>query len=508
MSPSSHPPFSRSRSGGAPSTAGKQFALHPHERVLAGLVIALLVFLPWYLGGMIRWAQYAALALAALAFVVALLPRRYTEQHHAGGELTLHPFPRLLRFPLFWIGGIYFILILIQIANPAWSFRQADNIWWMEQIPHIPWLPHGTEGTPVRWMNGWRTLAIQGGAWLMVCALWVGITRRKTAKLILTAAALNGLFVAFVVIMQRLTETKKLLWFWDSPFTYFAAGFIYKNHAGEFLCLVVALCLGLAWWHMRQAEKELKKSHPGMVWALCALLVLVGQMFTYARAATAVSVVFFVVVALAYAVRLMFQSRGGTPRLVTAVTALFGAGLMTVAITQMETDTVWKKYESLFNEEHTYSVTNRQLATRATYDMARDRLVFGHGAGSFRFLFPLYQQHYPEIFVGDRWDSKNKKMMKDRRLYWEYAHNDYVQLLAEVGVVGATLALAALVCLLIAAWQVNLATQFGLLIMMGGPALVAATAAVDFPFHNPAVLFTTVAVLTLVLRWAQVARRA
>ncbi len=503
----SHRPRHAIGSPAAFRPSAKQYALHPLEKALLGTAIALLIFLPWALGGMRPWAQQIAFGLAALAFVLSLIPRTYDDRYHAGGNLRLHMWPKLLRFPVLWLGAAYMILIVIQLLNPAWTYRSSSAGWWLEGKDYIEWLPHGIEGTPFAKMNGWRTLLIQGGAWLLVCALWVGITRRRTARIIATVIALNGLAVALVVILQRLTGAKKLLWLWDAPANYFAAGFVYKNHAGEFLCLILALCAGLAWWRARQAERHLEKSDPGMVWALCGLLVLVGQMFTFARAATALGAAFLVIFLLATGVRTFFRSRGGTPPIVTAATALLGIGLLAVALTQMNTDAVVKKFEKLLKEDQASSVGMRQSATRATMEMADDGLLLGHGAGGFRYIFPQYQQYHPEIWMSQRWDGKKKEFVPHRRLYWEYAHNDYAQFLAEMGLIGATLAGLGLVAILIAAWQVNLASQFGLLLMLGGPALVAATAAVDFPIHNPAILFTAAAVCAVTLRWAQLSRR-
>ena len=486
----------------------KQYVLHPLERTLAGLVITLLIYLPWALGGMKLWAQWIALALASLAFVVSLVPRTYDDRYHAGGNMRLYMWPKLLHFPIFWLGLIYFALIVCQILNPAWSYRSSSAGWWLEGIDYITWLPHGIEGTPFAKMNGWRTLLIHSAAWLMICAIWVGITRRKSAKFITTVIALNGLAIAVIVILQRLTGAKKLLWIWDAPSIYFSATFIYKNHAGEFLCLILALCLGLAWWHTRQAERHLEKSNPGMVWALCGLLVLVGLMFTFARAASAIGAAYLLVVLLAYGVRLFFRSRGGTPPLVTALSTVFALGLFVVVVTQMNTALVVNKFERLLKEDQTYSVGLRQLATTATLDMAKDSMVFGHGIGEYRFLFPLYQQNYQEIWMSRRWDGTQGKFVPHGRIFWEYAHNDHAQLLAEMGLIGATLAGLALVFVFICGWQVNLFSQFGLLLILGGLAMVLATAAVDFPLHNPAVLFTTGAVGALTLRWAQLSRRS
>lgn len=476
--------------------AAKQYALHPLEKALMLTVIAVLVYLPWALGGMRPGAQLVAGALAALAFVLSLVPRTYDDRYHAGGNLRLHMWPKLRRFPIFWLGLVYFAVILTQIFNPAWVLRTATIGWWLEPQEHITWLPHGVEGTPFSKMNGWRTLLIQGGAWLMVCALWVGITRRRTARLIATAVALNGLILAIVVILQRLTGTTKLLWLWDTPSTYFAASFFYKNHAGEFFCLILSLCAGLAWWHTDQAERHLAKSHPGMVWMVTVLLVVVAQMFTYARAATAMSITFLLIVILIAAVRFFFRDHGGTPPLVTALTLLLGVMLVVVALTQMNSVSVVKKFEMLFREDKIASVASRRTTTTATLEMAENSLMLGHGAGSFRYIFPQYQQHHPSIYKP--WG---------KMLYWEYAHNDYAQLLAEMGLIGAGLALFALLTIIASAWQTNLFSQFALLLMLGGPALVAATAVLDFPLHNPAVLFTTMGVCVVTLRWAQLGRR-
>jgi O-antigen ligase len=474
----------------------KQYALHPLEKTLAGIVITLLIFLPWALGGMTLWAQWIALGLATLAFIVSLIPRKYDDRYHAGGNMRLYMWPKLLRFPILWLGGIYFAVIFCQILNPAWAYRSSSVGWWLEGIDYTKWLPHGIEGTPFGVMNGWRTLMIQGAAWLLICPLWVGVIRRKTCRIILNVLAFNGLILALLIMLQRLVGNGKLLWVFDPQSTYFAGPFVYKNHAGEYLCLIVALCFGLAWCHTTRAERAMSKSHPGLVYPILALAVMAGQMLTYARAATAVTLAFMLVVTLCFVLKAFFQKRGGTPPLVTAITGLLSVGFLVTALLSLDTDEVWRRFQNLGTVDKSLSIGHRQLATQATLDMAGDSPYLGHGAGSFRFLFPRYQQHYPDIYREGT-----------RRLFWEYAHDDYAQFLAEMGLAGVALAALALLAVLIAAWQVNLFSQLGLLLMLGGPLLIAATAAVDFPLHNPAVLLTTLAVIALTLRWAQLSRR-
>lgn len=84
--------------------SAKQYAIHPLERALMGVVIALLIYLPWALGGMRPSAQFVAGGLAVAAFVLSLIPRTYDDRYHAGGNLRLYMWPKLRRFPVFWLG--------------------------------------------------------------------------------------------------------------------------------------------------------------------------------------------------------------------------------------------------------------------------------------------------------------------------------------------------------------------------------------------------------------------
>ena len=55
----------------------------------------------------------------------------------------------------------------------------------------------------------------------------------------------------------------------------------------------------------------------------------------------------------------------------------------------------YNKLKGTLSEIETY---DRTLSTLATWDMATDRLKFGWGAGSFRYIFPIYQSKYEQIW--------------------------------------------------------------------------------------------------------------
>lgn len=478
--------------------SAKQRALHPLERALLVVVSLLVVFQVWANGGMRLWGQEIAGGLAVLAFVLALLPRTYHDEFLHGKPLRLTMWRRLLKFPFFWVGIAYVTLVLLQVANPAWMFVQTEHGWFLQSIAYIDWLPHGIADTPAAMMNPGRALLIQGAVWLVVCALWVGISRRKSARILIYVLAANGVLEAIAILLQRLTNAKKMLWLFDPRASYFTGTFTYKNHGGEYLVLVIATLLALGWWHAAHAERRLRKSHPGFLFVFLAAVVGFALMVTYARAATALGGALLVITAAAYGLRQFFRRSGGTPRIVTIITALLGLGFLYLSVQSVNTDKVWIRFERLFKEDEFDSITTRQLTAKATFEMADDSLVSGHGVGGYRFLFPLYQQRYPEIWtktlnVGSRRVSY--------RYFFEHAHNDYAELTAEAGLIGAGLLIITVLLVAGAMRRYNVLTQPPLLILLAGPALLLVNAAFDFPGHNPAILTTAAVIAVTALRW-------
>src|SRR5258708_28936293 len=85
-------------------TKTKRPKIHATEKWVLWIVGAHLILLPWAFGGMRAWAQISSLALAAIGFAVALMPRNYTEEDTGSNSFRLIMWPKLVRFPLFWLG--------------------------------------------------------------------------------------------------------------------------------------------------------------------------------------------------------------------------------------------------------------------------------------------------------------------------------------------------------------------------------------------------------------------
>lgn len=108
----------------------KRLKIHPLEVALLWVVALHLIFLPWAIGGMRLWGQLISLGFAVVTFALALIPRHYTEEHTGANSFRLVMWPRLIRFPLCWIGLLLLGYIVLQGINPAWIYR-TDGINWL-----------------------------------------------------------------------------------------------------------------------------------------------------------------------------------------------------------------------------------------------------------------------------------------------------------------------------------------------------------------------------------------
>ena len=76
----------------------------------------------------------------------------------------------------------------------------------------------------------------------------------------------------------------------------------------------------------------------------------------------------------------------------------------------------WNEIEKRLNQsivlKDEINSSNRLLSTKATFNMAKDRIVFGWGAGSFRYIFPIYQQEFKDIWHKKKHVKKGGKVEK------------------------------------------------------------------------------------------------
>jgi O-antigen ligase len=135
----------------------------------------------------------------------------------------------------------------------------------------------------------------------------------------------------------------------------------------------------------------------------------------------------------------------------------------------------------------------RLLVDYRGLQMFGDRWLAGWGAGSFRYGFSKYQRREPEL-----------QKQGDLPVHWEHAHDDWLEFLIELGLVGAIpLAVIAAFWIRTAARR-RLWRKLAALPMLAGLVLVAIHGLVDFPLQNLAIAATAGAILSLLVRWGEI----
>ena len=471
-------------------TGNQRLPLHPGEKRLVGLIIAHLVFLPWALGTMQAWSQAVSFGLALVGFVMAVIPRYYSADFTGGPEFRMSPWPKLIRFPVFWIGLALLLYIGIQGINPAWRYEQNQTHWWLTRVPHWEWLPSGLD-TPFEKANAWRPWLVYASCWLLLCSIWVGLSRRLSVQYILMALALNGLALSFLAIAQRYAGNGKILWFVERPGTQFFATFVYKNHAGAYLALVVSIALSLAYWYYDRGMRRLQKSNPAGLFAFTGLIVALMVVFSFSRGATILMLGFLIFAGLFLLIIRRRQNAGTGNAVVVVTLALAFGGFLLIALKSFEISRAIRRFDDLVSRSDVeVSASSRALAREAAGDMLRVHWLKGAGAGSFRFLFPAYAGKYPGLTQGGKF-------------FWEHAHDDWLEIPIELGLIGSLLLLAGIgsVCLQLIRcnfWDNPLAS-----LLLLGCAMTLAHGWMDFVFQCPAILLTWAALPVGLARWLE-----
>lgn len=466
--------------------------LHPLEHALVVVASIQLCFLPWAFGARTPWAQLVSLGLSLLAFTLALWPRRYSGELAPDGEFTLHTWPRLLRFPPFWLGLLFVLYILISALNPAYERMSNGSVWFLKPLEHIDWLPSSLDA-PFARMNAWRILAIVSSVWLLGCSLWTAITRRAAVQTILTAVVINGVALALLAILQKVTGATKILWFISGAPGYFHATFYYKNHAAAYFNLTAVVTAGLMIWHHIRGLRHLERSSPSPVFAFAFIVIGACVFMSESRTGMILFATYLLVLVTTYLIWRARRQAGPTNPVLSWLAALAVLGFIATASYFLNLDKSIDQFRRLTKEDKQWSIEARIQARDATYELFRDQPLTGWGAGSFRHAFPIHQQNYPDILRGP-----------GRRTYfWDHAHNDYVQALAEFGVIGFAFPVLALLWMVAKLCRLGALGQPAFLLMLFGLGLPLAHSWVDFPLYNASILTTFAAITVLLVRWAE-----
>ncbi len=278
---------------------------------------------------------------------------------------------------------------------------------------------------------------------------------------------------ALLGVAQYLTGYRKILWYEKTRYLEDATGtYINHNHFAGLLVLALAPALGLA------AARLLGGKRSGVLYSGIAVLLLLGLLFSRSRMGIAAGLAAFLFFG-AYLWAKLPRRRGAPVMALIPLAALvYGAwiGLGPVA---------WRFAQTVERPD------DRLTIWKDSWRLVEQRPLFGWGAGTF-----------PAVYAAVRTEPSD--------LRWMEAHNDYLQLLCELGVVGVGLFFGPLFLLVgrlaRQAWRASGLQGRGKAALAASLAAILLHEMVDFHLYIPANAFW---ILTLAgMGYAQAIRRA
>ncbi len=370
---------------------------------------------------------------------------------------------------------LYIILILF-LALVA-----LQALLWRNELPAVSAnYPHTVERYSTR---VYLLLAASYAA--VVLATQMGFRSREGVKRLMIGILSLGFFEAVYGLVQYLGDYNYIWNYSKRAYLGLATGtLINRNHYA--LLLNIAICVGIGYVYyraqalMRDRKLSLRNvlSTPGYAklgWII-ALLVLMGVAVIFSMSRMGIVALFCSVGMMIFA----GTARIGRPGLklgIVLLVAILGLALY------VGVDPILMRYENISRERA--SENDRVGIWVEAWEMAQKNIVFGTGLGTFQWTYPAYETTDPDVPA-------------------KYAHNDYLQAVAEVGLVGLALILCGLALVLrtairnIRCAEDPLVSGIGLAVL-GAFTAVVLQEATDFGMYIPAValLFSVVVGLNL-----------
>ncbi|MFH0962418.1 MAG: O-antigen ligase family protein [Planctomycetota bacterium] len=454
-------------------------------KISRGCVLVLLACTPWAFGSVEPWAYLLlvlGVSVALIAWGLRLATRSEDRIARTGAgaflllllalvALQVFPLPRAVVRPLNPLatdGTDRAALISEAISKGAPPDQPAASA--AQRAYSLSVCPFSTR-------RSFLVLAACVAAFFLVSN---NVRRWAHMDALCTTVLVTGFLLAVFGLIQKLSGTGKLFWYRTPRFGGVIFGsFVNRNHFANYMTMAMGIALGYL------------LAHPigrtgGRVWSLKRGLVSLGER----RRSRLLLVAFAVIVmgasvcaslsragivtlfaSLGLVAALLGVARGARSPLAVAAVAL----LVVAAVTWLGWEPLMERFKAVGELTREPFADVRWLLWRDGLDIVRDAPVLGTGLGTFQHVFPIY------------------KTLPIREEFL-FAHNDYLQLLVEVGILGALVALLAGVFFLVRASRAfKLASGSAARALLAGAAgsclAMLLHGTVDFNLHIPSNAF-------------------
>jgi O-antigen ligase len=425
-----------------------------------------LVATTWLFGGNAGWvrpylAAWGTLGIALAPFAAASEARR---SGNSRAVAALWPFL------------LFNALVLASCLTPGFHRVQSGSEELLAVTPVPSWRP--SAAVPAAALAG---LWLFDGIYLSSFNLLLAVRTRRSLRGLAILAVANAVVLSVFGTAQKLAGAPgPYFGLVRTPQKFFFSSFIYHNHWGAFAVLMAAACLGLVVRQARRMRGQTFFRSSAMAGLVAVLFIAATPPLSGSRSCSALMVVLLSGAFVAWIVRAArkrsYLNESPVPPILGAflAVAVALAGVWYISRDMIETR-VAATEQQISDLRAEGSLGQRSRLYGDTWLMAEDRLWFGWGMASYPYVFPIYNsQDYPNP-------------VDNLQNNYHDAHNDWLQSVAEHGLVGTAVAgLMALVPLALLRGRPRPSPFAGYL--LAGCALIAAYAWIEFPFGNVAVV--------------------
>jgi len=398
--------------------------------VFSGLIFVL-VFAQLAFGGVHVWAY------TVFEFTVLLLCFLYICNHIVSRHRTRKGFRGKVGITLQWVVSplnIFFVLVIsliviqlvplppfiVKLVSPH-TFEIKKNVYELSSVP-------GDSA------NAWMNLSLYNFATyneltklLTYAALYFMIINtvrdRKRIKILIYVLIIMGLFQVLYGVAQTYSSSQKI-WWWTNNYGrgWVTGTYINRNHLAGFLEMVIPLCMGFMIANLKRKKPKVIKNWVSSGEERSKIILLfsmglplgLGLLLTGSRG----GIISFGICMFFMALLFLFKSGYRKYGIVAICLCLLilGYGL------RVGIEKTVKRFEHLGN------LYDRFEVAKSVIPMIRDFPILGIGCGNFVHTYPGYalSRYSGRVSLG-------------------HAHNDWVEMTAELGMAGSCLVLLALV---------------------------------------------------------------
>jgi len=378
-------------------------------------ILGVLIFSPLPAASVEEWA----ILVIQLAVIIMMIAYFFMKEKPQNNILLSHS----LKWPRYLFIALFILMIVQLIPLPKSAIKiLSSNAHSFQNL-------YQTDFSNISFMNLSLipSQSIQAGLELLTY-FFLGflivktVTRRHQVMRIFTVLIVMGILEAFYGLFELYNKNPRILFYEKTDYLDSVTGtFVNRNHLSGYLEMVIPLCIGLIIARMdlgslaglRWREKLLRLSEKGLgtniLLSLGVVIMSVAVIFSKSRSGTSILVFAFI---LFFGLSMLFirgtiHQKSGIRKFLTIVFLFI---LFIALYVGIDANLERFALDKVLHED-------RPVVWANTVNIFSDYPLFGTGIGTFASIYPAYE------------DSK-------KYFRYSHAHNDYLEYLAELGVVG------------------------------------------------------------------------